>query len=324
VLLAGDIGATNARLALYDERRGLEKVAEGRFLSRNYPSLFPIVQIFLKEHSQFRPSRAAFGIAGPVRNGRCQATNLPWVVDARELEKELKISPIDLLNDLEAYAWGLRALKSQDLDELHAGEANLSGNAALIVAGTGLGEAGLYWDGKQHHPFACEGGHTDFGPRDELEIELLRYLRKIYGHVSYERIISGSGLHHIYQFLIDSGREKASKQIQSEMKQKDPPAVISEWGINNRDPACARAVEWFVSLYGAEAGNLALKTMALGGIFVGGKIAKVLLENMKKGAFVHAFLDKGRFSQLLGAISLYIVLNEDAPLLGAVEYSRSH
>jgi glucokinase len=324
MILAGDIGATNTRLALYEEGREPKKVAEGHFLSQNYPNLLPIVQSFLKQHSKFSPDRAAFGIAGPVRNGRCQATNLPWVVDIKELESKLKISPVALLNDLEAYAWGLRALKQQDLYLLQAGEAKLTGNAALIAAGTGLGEAGLYWDGRQHHPFATEGGHTDFGPRNEQEIELLRYLKKIYGHVSYERLISGPGLNHIYQFIIASGQEPVSVDVQSEMSKKDPSVVISDWGRSNRDPACARAVEWFVSLYGAEAGNLSLKTMSLGGLYVGGKIATIFLETIKNGGFIQSFLDKGRFKPLLKTIPVCVVLNENAPMLGAVEYARVH
>lgn len=323
MILAGDIGGTNTRLALFEEGRERTRVAEGRFLSQNYPSLLPIVQTFLKQHPNFTPNRAAFGIAGVVREGCCRATNLPWVVDARELEKALHISPVSLLNDLEANAWGLRALKPQELCLLHAGDPKLTGNAALIAAGTGLGEAGLYWDGRQHHPFATEGGHTDFGPRNELEIDLLRYLRKIYGHVSYERILSGPGLYHIYQFLVISGLETAMKEVQSEMTQKDPSIVISEWGRNNRDPACARAVEWFISLYGAEAGNLALKIMSLGGLYVGGKIATIFYEIIKKGGFVQSFLDKGRFSHLLSTIPVYMILNEDAPLLGAVEFARA-
>lgn len=324
MILVGDIGATNTRLILFEEGRKLTKVAEGKYLSKNYPNLIPIVQAFLQQYHKPAPARAAFGIAGPVSKGRCQATNLPWIVDGKELERELKIATVSLLNDLEAFAWGLRALKPHDLYLLHPGEAKLSGNAALIAAGTGLGEAGLYWDGQQHRPFACEGGHTDFGPRNNQEIDLLRYLMKIYDHVSYERILSGQGLYHLYQFLIVSGLEVASQKVQDEMAQKDPTVVISEWGRHNRDPACARAVEWFLSLYGAEAGNLALKIMALGGLYIGGNIAGVFLENIKKGGFIRSFLDKGRFSPLLKTISVYMVLNEETPLLGAVEYARTH
>ena len=324
MILAGDIGATNTRLALFEEGRELNKVAEGHYLSNNYPNLLPIIKTFLKQHKTSGISCAAFGIAGPVRGGQCRATNLPWFVDSKELERELKIYPISLLNDLEANAWGLRVLPPGDFLLLHAGEPKLSGNAALISAGTGLGEAGLYWDGREHRPFACEGGHTDFGPRDDNEIELLRYLRKIYGHVSYERIISGPGLYHLYQFLIASGREKPSEEIQNAMTLKDPSVVISDYGRQNQDPGCARAVDWFISLYGAETGNLALKILALGGVYVGGKIAKIMLDKIKEGGFVKSFHDKGRFSPLLKTITVRLVLNEDAPILGAAEYARTH
>ncbi len=324
MILAGDIGATNTRLALFEEGRELIKVAEGRFLSNNYPNLLPIIKTFLKQHQVTDVSCAAFGIAGPVRDGQCRATNLPWFVDSRDLEKELKITPIVLLNDLEAHAWGLGVLHPHDLLVLHEGAPKLTGNAALIAAGTGLGEAGLYWDGREHRPFACEGGHTDFGPRDDKEIDLLRYLRKIYGHVSYERVISGPGLYHLYQFLIASGREKPSNELQHEMTLKDPPAVISEYGQQGRDPACSHAVDWFISLYGAETGNLALKLLALGGVYVGGKVAKIMLEKIKEGGFVKSFLDKGRFSPLLKTITVRLVLNEDTSLLGAAEYARIH
>jgi glucokinase len=324
MILAGDIGATNTRLALFEEGRELVKLAEGHFLSKNYPNLLPIVKTFLNQHNKPAVSTAAFGIAGPVRDGKCRATNLPWFVDAKALEHDLKIAPITLLNDLEANAWGLRVLHPHDVYLLHAGEPKLSGNAALIAAGTGLGEAGLYWDGREHRPFACEGGHTDFGPRDDKEIELLRYLRKIYGHVSYERIISGPGLYHLYQFLIASGREAADPEVQKEMTQRDPAAVISDYGRQNRDHACVHAIDWFISLYGGETGNLALKILALGGVYIGGKIATIMLEKIKEGGFVKAFLDKGRFEPLLRTISVRVVLNEDSPLLGAAEYARTH
>jgi glucokinase len=278
----------------------------------------------LQQHHLPPPARAAFGVAGFVHDRRCKTTNLPWTVDCKELESDLRIHSVSLINDLEAFAWGLSVLPPRDLLVLHSGEEKQTGNAALIAAGTGLGEAGLYWDGRQHRPFATEGGHTDFAPRDDLEIDLLRYLRQVYDHVSYDRIISGPGLYHVYQFLVVSGLETTSKEVQSEMTQKDPPAVISEWGRNNRDPACARAVEWFISLYGAEAGNLALKMMALGGLYVGGKMAKILIENIKKGGFARSFIEKGRFSPFLKTITVYLVLNEETPLLGAVEFARTH
>ena len=318
MILSGDIGGTNTRLALFESEK---KIAEERFLSRNYPNLLPIIQIFLKQHKISDISRASLGIAGPVHNGQCRTTNLPWVVDGQELERDLKIKTVFILNDLEACAWGLRLLQSQDLLLLHAGESR-KGNVALIAAGTGLGEAGLFWDGKKHCPFACEGGHTDFAPRDDREIDLLLYMKKIYGHVSYERIISGPGLYHLYQFLIASGRERASREVQHEMTLKDPSIVITDW--SERDPACTHTVDWFISLYGAETGNLALKILALGGVYISGKIAKNLQNVIKQGGFIKAFQDKGRFSELLKTIPVHLVLNDDTAILGAAEYARTH
>ena len=208
--------------------------------------------------------RACFGVAGPVRDGRCRITNLPWVIDAGHISRTLQIPSVSLLNDLEANAYGLKALKKEELFCLHAGKPQ-TGNQALIAAGTGLGEAGLFWDGKEHRPFACEGGHVDFAPRNELEIELLLYLKTKFGHVSYERIVSGPGLHSLFQFLIDSGREKWDPALQKEMENGDPSKVISHWGKEGKDRACLRAVDWFLSIYGSEAGNMALKFFALGG-----------------------------------------------------------
>ncbi|MBI5272933.1 MAG: glucokinase [Chlamydiia bacterium] len=312
MFLAGDIGGTHTRLALFE--RG-KKVSEKKYLSGAYQGLEEVVQGFLREEKQ-EIKTACFGIAGPVRNGICKATNLPWIVDAASLRRILQI-PVRLLNDLEANAYGLRRLKQEELYLLHKGISGQVGNQALIAAGTGLGEAGLFWDGKEHKPFACEGGHTDFAPRSIDEIGLLQFLSKKLGHVSYERIVSGPGLLTIFQFLVESGRIIPSKQLKEEMERKDPSQVISNWGNQGIDIACTLSLEWFVSLYGAEAGNLALKFLSLGGVYIGGGIAPHILETLKKGLFVSAFVDKGRFQGLLESIPIWVVLNDDAALLGA-------
>ena len=318
MILAGDIGATHARLTLFQQGK---MVAEKKFPTRNYPGLQAIIEEFLRDKKQ-RVRNACFGVAGPVRNGICKATNIPWIIDSHELSKNLGIGSIHLLNDLEANAYGLRMLKREELLLLHAGQTNQCGNQALIAAGTGLGEAGLYWDGKEHRPFACEGGHTDFAARDELEWELFLFLKKKFGHVSYERVISGPGLFLLYQFLIESKREKANAELNKEMEKRDPSAIISEWGRANRDPACSRALDLFLSFYGAEAGNLALKFLALGGVYIGGGIAPHLKERIKSGPFLSAFFSKGRFQPLLESISVWVVLNDDAALLGAVYFGE--
>lgn len=322
MILAGDIGGTHTRLALFEGKRELKVMVQEIFPSREHTGLLPIVQKFLQMHPA-SISCASFGIAGPVRNGKCQATNLPWIVDSGELSRFLQTKSVYLVNDLEANGWGLRVLKNEDLYLLNEGDPTQKGNIALIAAGTGLGEAGLYWDGKEHHPFACEGGHVDFAPRNALEIELLGYLNRIYSsHVSYERVVSGPGLKSIYEFLIETRREAESAELKKEAKNRDLAQLISEWGRQKRDPGCTRALDWFLSLYGAEAGNLALKFLARGGVYVGGGIAPHLLDKLKEGEFMKGFLDKGRFRSLLETIPVRIILNDQTALLGAAEYAQ--
>jgi len=313
MILAGDIGGTNTRLALFEKGA---IVAEEKFPSREFKSLEEIVKQFLK----VKVAAACFGIAGPIRDGRCKATNLPWIVDIEVLKKELQIPRVHLLNDLEANAYGLKVLKSDELYCLQQGKRQV-GNQALIAAGTGLGEAGLFWDGKAHCPFATEGGHTDFAPRNELESELLMYLKKKYEHVSYERVVSGPGIHAIYQFLIDTKRETASPQITSEIQKRDPGSVINEFSL--KDKACSKAIDWFLSLYGAEAGNMALKYLSLGGFYIGGGIAPRLKDRFKQSEFLSSFSNKGRFKELLQSMPIHIVLNDKTALLGAAAFAGS-
>ncbi len=316
MILAGDIGGTNTRLALFD--KGHMVGEEKKFPSPKYDSLEAILQEFLEGK---KIDRACFGVAGPVRDGKSKITNLPWTIDAAHISQMLSIRSVHLLNDLEANAYGLKALKKEELFLLHKGTYQI-GNQALIAAGTGLGEAGLFWDGKEHRPFACEGGHADFAPRNALEMELLVYLKNQFGHVSYERIVSGPGLQALFQFLIETGRQKWAPEVKAEMEKSDPARVISEWGKKNRDSACAQALDWFISLYGAEAGNMALKFLSLGGFYVGGGIAPHLIEKMKEGGFHSAFVDKGRFKELLNSIPIWVVLNDNAALLGAANYAE--
>jgi glucokinase len=319
MILSGDIGGTNTRLALFDLRSGYKKISEAHFHSHNYSGLLDVLKEYLGQEKP-QISQACFAVAGPIHDGVCRMTNLSWIIDSEELEKKLNV-PVFLINDLEANAWGLRVLSPEDFFLLQKGKPRQFGNAALISAGTGLGEAGLYWDGSKHHPFACEGGHSDFAPRDSLEVELFYFLQKIHSdHVSYERVVSGSGLHSIYKFLIESGHEEKNEEIQREMKEKDPAFVISEWGQSKRDRACTRALALFISFYGAEAGNVALKFLAMGGVFIGGGIAPKLLDEMKKGIFIESFLSKGRFRALLEKIPVRVVLNDETALLGAAAY----
>ncbi len=322
MILAGDIGATKATLALFEEAPGaLAPTREATLPSRQFPSLEALAQRFLSDAGPVKIAAACFGVAGPVMGGRCVTTNLPWEVEEGRLAEAIPAPRVRLLNDLEAAAHGVLQLRPEDLEPLQAGRPR-KGNMALIAAGTGLGEAILVWDGVRHFPVASEGGHADFAPRTDLEIELLQYLRKAYGHVSYERVLSGPGLFDIYRFLRESRRAPEPPWLRDRMEREDPSAVISEVGLAGGDPLCALALALFVSIYGAEAGNLALKAMAVGGVFVGGGIAPQIRPKLADAGFLTAFCDKGRFSGLMASIPVLLVLNLRAPLIGAAHVAR--
>ena len=322
MILAGDIGGTKTNLAIFDDLgRQLKIVAEQKFASRDYTNLDEIVNKFMATRD-LSLDAACFGIAGPVKSGRSIATNLPWVVDARSLANSLGLHFVELINDLEANGYGIAVLGDDDFVTLKEGSKESEGNAAIIAAGTGLGEAGFFWDGKAFHPFACEGGHSDFAPRDELEIELLRYLQSRYERVSYERVLSGPGLFNIYQFLRDTGRGEEPKWLAEKIQQDDPSAVVSESALEGRNDLCIQALELFISLYGAEAGNLALKIMATGGVYIGGGIAPKILKKLTSENFISAFVSKGRMRALLEDMPVRVILNEKTALLGAAHCAR--
>ncbi len=319
MLLAGDVGGTKVRLALFEYDKKLSCKKETKYTSREWTDLFSLIKDFLHSASYPEVTSLCVGVAGPVVNGRCQETNIPWIIDAEELKKALKISKVWVINDLEANAWGLEILDKKELLCLNKGEI-VQGNQALISAGTGLGEAGLYWDGVTHRPFACEGGHADFAPNNEEEIELLRYLKTQYEHVSYERILSGSGLHQLYRFLVDTKRQKRDAEIDS--FGEEPQKLIAEKAMHATSPAASHALNLFASIYGAEAGNLALKFLSLGGLFLGGGIAPQIVSFLTQNTFIKAFRSKGRFAELLDRIPVHIVMNDKAALLGAARYAQ--
>lgn len=321
MILAGDIGGTSTRLALFNVEDGrVAMVNRQTYRSADYDSLAAVVRRFSEAHGR-DVDHAAFGIAGPVRDGQAKASNLPWLVDSARLVDELGVNAVGLINDLEANAYGVATLDADDFTVLNAGERDASGNAAIIAAGTGLGEAGLYWDGKRHHPFASEGGHADFAPRNELEIELLRYLLRRHDRVSYERVLSGPGLHAIYEFLRDSGHGTESQRIADAMQQDDPTAVISNAALAGECGLCADALDMFVAFYGAAAGNLALKMMARGGVYLGGGIAPKIIEKLKQPVFMEAFISKGRMEELLRGIPVRVIMNDQTALIGAARYA---
>jgi len=319
LLLAGDVGGTKTALAIFEARApGPRLVREAVFSSAEFESLEAAVARFVRAGPSVRIAAACFGVAGPVVDGRCVTTNLPWQVDERRLAKGIPVPLVRLLNDLEAAAHGVLTLPPRDLDRIQRGKGR-KGNMVLIAAGTGLGEAILLWDGSRHRVVPSEGGHADFAPRSDLEMDLLRFLRKEFGHVSYERVLSGPGLHNIYRFLRDTGQAPEPPWLADRLRNGDPAAIISEVALAGGHPLCMSALDLFVSVYGSEAGNLALKALAVGGVFVGGGIAPKIQAKLVGGSFLAAFSDKGRYASLLGSIPVRLVLNPRAPLLGAAQ-----
>jgi glucokinase len=321
MILAGDIGGTNARLGLFEASgTQLQVIATATYPSRAYASLDAIVERFMAGQPT-APKRACFAIAGPVSEGRAVATNLAWTVERRRLGAVVGVKDVHLINDLEAIAHGLRELDDDDVAMLHAGALGAEGNRGIIAAGTGLGEAGIYWDGRQHHPFACEGGHTDFGPRTQEEVALLTRLATKFERVSYERVLSGSGLHEIYTFLRDREQDPEPPWLTQEFAEEPAPVVIVRNALEGRSDLCLQALDSFVSIYGAEAGNLALKVMARGGVWIGGGIAPRILARMRGPVFLDAFFAKGRLRPLLEGIAVRVILNDKVGLMGAARYA---
>jgi len=318
VILAGEVGGTHTRLALFRQAGGaLRRVREASYSSRCFRSLEALVDEFLS-HSRTTVRRCVIGVAGPVAGGTSHVVNLRWPVDERKLERALGTAAVRVINDVEAAAWGVLARPSCKTASLTPGLRSRPGNAALIAAGTGLGMALLHWDGKRHHAQASEGGHQTFGPRDDLEIELSRFLRRRHGRVSLERAISGPAVSAIYEFLIESGRGKRTRKMDKRLAAADDPNVaISAAALGGDDAVARKALKLFVSLYGAAAGDLALVARATGGVYVGGGIAPEILPALKDGAFIEAFRDKGRLSPFVSRIPVRVILDRRIALLGA-------
>ncbi len=327
MILAGDVGGTKVHLALYNFANGqLQPVRDEKFPAHNFGSLDEVVKKFLADGKEKTDEivAACFGCPGPVRDGRLKLTNLPWTLDTRDLVKSLSIPHIFLINDLEANGYGIPELAPESLFTLHSGDANASGNAGLMAAGTGLGEALLIWDGKLHRPIPSEGGHCDFAARSNREIALLEYLRdKLRGRVSWERVVSGIGIKNIYTFLRDVEKINEPGWLHDRMLTEDPNAVIGQCAEDGSSSLCFETMKIFAAAYGAEAGNIALKVLAMGGIYLGGGIAPKILKTLKNGAFIQAFLDKGRLSPLLESITVRVILDETCALLGAAAYAEA-
>ena len=341
MILAGDIGGTKTHLALFDwNDRRVNAERQRTFHSGDFQSFGEVLSEFLTapaelpvdapieedapspetnsiEKEPLKIDAACFGVAGPVIENRVRTTNLPWFIDGHELGKRFEIRTVQLLNDLEATAHGLLVLDLSETAELNAGTPPSAKRAiALVAAGTGLGEAILVWDGARYHPLSSEGGHTDFAPNSDLEIELLRYLRSSFVHVSYERVLSGPGLHAVYEFLRDTKKNEPT-WLAERLKVGDPAPIIAEVGLSKQAEICVQALDLFASIYGAEAGNLALKAMALDGVYLGGGIAPKLLAKLQDGTFMRAFTNKGRYKRLMASIPVRVIMNDRAGLLGA-------
>ncbi len=322
MILAGDVGGTKVNLALYDFVNGnLTHTRDKQYWAKEYSGLEEIVKEFVVAE---KITAACFGVPGPVREGRLRLTNLPWTLDSRELATRLKIDYVFLINDLQANGYGIAELTSEQVYTLSEGDARQMANRALISAGTGLGEAFMIWDGRDYVPYPSEGGHSDFAPRNEDEIDLLRFLKQKYnGRISTERVVSGQGLPNIYEFLREVRGLEEPAWLAERMAKEDPNAVITELALAAKSEICEKTLDMFVSAYGAEAGNLALKILSLGGLYVGGGIAPRILEKMKDGTFMKAFTDKGRLSQLLVNTPVRVILESRTALMGAAAYAEA-
>ena len=324
MILAGDIGGTKTVLALFEDAGGdLRLVRDGTFPSQAHGSLEEILAKFLAGDAPKLRS-GCFGVAGAVIEGKCNTTNLPWHLDEKDLARAVGAPRAKLLNDLEAAAYGMLYLRDDELCSLNPDAApRRKGNVAVIAAGTGLGEAMLYWDGQKHHPLASEGGHADFAPQSDEEIDLFRWLRAKFGHVSYERLLSGPGFHNIFLFLRESGRYPESPALKEALAAGgDTNIAVTRLGVSREDALSVATVDLFCSIYGAEAGNLALKCVAVGGVFVGGGIApKLGAAVLRNGKFLNGFTGKGRFAPLMKSLDVNVALNPRAPLIGAAHYA---
>jgi glucokinase len=349
MILAGDIGGTKINLALYDwQKERIDPIREDTVWTADYESLEEVLTDFLDEpapaDSMVNPSRpdeviehsedslsetsppalrasltaACFGVPGPVLDNTCRTTNIPWIIEGAKLAEFLHIPHVRLVNDLEATAYGLKLLRPDEMEDLNpnAPSPPPEDTRVLLAAGTGLGESLLLWTGKDYHICPSEGGHADFAPNNDLEIDLLRYLRTQYLHVSYERVLSGPGLYSIYQFLRDIKKNEPT-WFAEKLPAGDPAALIAEAGLSGKPDICKEALQLFVSIYGAEAGNMALKVLAWGGVYLGGGIAPEILPALREETFMKAFLAKGRYKRLLAKVPVRVVLNPRTAMLGA-------
>lgn len=324
IILAGDVGGTKANMAFYALRETkLNLIVQKKFSSKDYKDLHDLIAEFIKEFN-LQANHVCIAVAGPVVNGTCHATNLPWTIDSAALAKRLGFDKIELMNDLEANAHGIYELTDEDFVTINQGDRKKHGNVGVISAGTGLGEAGIIWEDRKMRPFASEGGHSDFAPNSPIQFELLQHLYDKFNHVSYERVLSGQGLQNIYEFLRDRKKYPEPAWLADELKKGEIPMIVSEHGLKGETEICVEALNIFTDIYGAEAGNLALKLMATGGIYIGGGIAPKMIKKLSEPRFLEAFLDKGRLRSVLETIQIKVIMNDKTALLGAARCALMH
>ncbi|HYL68633.1 MAG TPA: glucokinase [Candidatus Limnocylindria bacterium] len=312
MILAGDLGGTKSNLGLFDVQQGkLAGVAKKRYATQQHSGLDEMVRDFLHETGG-KVTASCFGIAGPVVENKVRGTNMPWEVDGAFMARLLDLKRVRLLNDLEAAAYGISVMEPKDLETLHTGIATLEANRAVIAAGTGLGEGVLFWDGKQHLPMATEAGHADFAPNTKRQGDLWQFLKTRNEFVTSETILSGGGFQRVHEFVDGSVRHPGFDD-----GNVDPAPEITRMGLSGECPVCVETLNLWVDVYGAEAGNLALRTVARGGVFITGGIAVKILPKMRNGRFATAFQHKEKLGEFLARIPIQVVLNEDCPLLGA-------
>ena len=320
IVFAGDIGATKTNLAMYKVDNGeYHLLQQAKLVSKDYHSITELTEKFTRNIPQ--PDAICFGVAGPVLNGHATLSNLQWEIDIKEITALYKTANVHLINDLKATAYGLAVLKEKDISVVHEGNSTIGGNAAIIAPGTGLGEAGLYWDGEYYHPFATEGGHADFAARNSFDFELHTYLRQQFEHVSWERLVCGPGIVNIYQFLRDEKKMEEPGWLAQKMTNADKAATISE----NVDqcPVCKETMRCFIQYLAHESANLVLKLNATGGLFIGGGIAPQIVHLFENGAFYSSFRQSGRLNFLLEKVPVKIILNRKTALLGAAYYAAT-
>ncbi len=316
-ILAGDVGGTKTNMALYKAGSGrLQLIKEKKYASRDYHSLIDIIRDF---SGRELPDRICAAVAGPVLHGKSSLTNLNWQLDSSAMSKELNI-PVSFINDLEATAYGLAGLEQNELAMVAPGEKGAEGNIAVIAPGTGLGEGGLYWDGQRYHPFATEGGHSDFAPRNQEDVDLFFYLQQQFGHVSWERVVSGMGIKSLYHFLTDARKEPVPEWLTQRMQLEDPAAVISEAALQHEDPVCSEVMDLFVRYLATEAASLVLKLGATGGLYIAGGIPPKILPLLQHDSWAGNFDNNGRMHMLLEKVPVYVVLNDKMAMLGAAYY----